>query len=201
MTRAAAKPSWPLDPTVWMAVAQTRGSRAAILMNLRIPLISGSWLRVSSTRPSRMTLSMMMRLPGRDNLSANWKYSGMERLSASMNERSNGPPPSAAICGKARFRLDRDKPAIFRQGARKPNRAVAAERADFEDPARALEARKNVQELALRRSDGNPRETRGIAGFERGFKSRIGRCQHATDVLIGGGPKRLAFAHRFVLLV
>src|SRR4051812_13802183 len=96
VTSAMAKPSYPLLPTVWIAVALTRGSEASISAKRRTPWTLGSSLEASTTAPSRTTLSTMMTLPGRESLRAHAKYSGVLGLSASTKIRSNGPSPSEA---------------------------------------------------------------------------------------------------------
>ncbi len=65
-TTASAKPSQPFAPTVWIAVALRRGSRAISSNMRRTPTTSGSLLAASTTSPSRTTLSTMIVVPGRE---------------------------------------------------------------------------------------------------------------------------------------
>lgn len=64
-TRARAKPSYPLLPTVCTSVTLTRRSAAITSLSSRVPRMAGSVLSGSTTAPLRMTLSTMMTLPGR----------------------------------------------------------------------------------------------------------------------------------------
>ena len=63
--------------------------------------------------------------------------------------------------------LQRDHAAAGGQRARQPDRAVAGERADLEDRARALHARQQVQQLALIRRHVDGRQAGGFARLER----------------------------------
>src|SRR5581483_6632246 len=90
-TSASANPSCPLEPTVWIAVALTLGSRDSISRNVRVPRALGSPLSASRMAPSRTTLSPTMRLPLRASRSAHSRYCGLLGLSASRNTRSKGP--------------------------------------------------------------------------------------------------------------
>src|SRR4051812_44384004 len=90
VTSAIANPSYPLLPTVWIAVALTRGSAATRSMKRRMPLTLSSSLATSTTAPRRTTLSTMIIAPGRESFSAQVKYSAVDALSASIKVRSNG---------------------------------------------------------------------------------------------------------------
>jgi hypothetical protein len=64
-TRARAKPSYPLLPTVCTSVALTRRSDAISSLSSRVPRMAGSEESASTTAPLRTTLSTTMTLPGR----------------------------------------------------------------------------------------------------------------------------------------
>ena len=66
LTMASAKPSQPLAPTVWMAVALNRGSRAISSNMRRTPTTSEALLAAATTSPARTTLSTMIVVPGRE---------------------------------------------------------------------------------------------------------------------------------------
>ena len=72
-TTAIVKPSQPLLPTVWSAVALTRGSATSMSNKALTPNTSGSELLASTTAPSRTTLSQMMTAPGRESLKAHFR--------------------------------------------------------------------------------------------------------------------------------
>ena len=143
----------------------------------------------SSTAPPRTTLSATISVPGRESSSAAARYSALPALSASMKTRSNGPgtvgrqrgervaahgrpaprPTSArpgahevraGDLGVARVELERHQATAGRQRPGEPDRAVAAERAELEDRAGALDAREELEQPALRRRDRRRRQAR-----------------------------------------
>ena len=94
--------------------------------------------------------------------------------------------------------LERDQPAVGRQGSCQPDRAIAAERADFEDSARVLNARQNMQELALVWRNRDGRQAGRIARSQRRGEDRILADEQIADVIIDSQPLR--FAHKGSLI-
>src|SRR5262249_61256009 len=74
------------------------------------------------------------------------------------------------------------------QRAGEPDRAVAAERADLEDPARSLDEGEQVEELALRGRNRNRRQAGAGARAQGGIERGIGGHEGIDDVLIDSGP-------------
>ena len=85
-------------------------------------------------------------------------------------------------------RLERDQPSAGRQCPRHPDRAVAAERADFEDRPRLGELGEQRQQLALRSRDRDRRQARGVARRERAVERRVARSEQIGDVAVDGVP-------------
>ena len=66
-TKAYRNPSYPFDPTVWIAVASNRSARS-IRSNIRLlPSASADDAVASATAPPRTTLSTMITVPECDN--------------------------------------------------------------------------------------------------------------------------------------
>src|SRR5262249_33221273 len=63
VTTARMKPSYPLLPTVWRPVADTRGSRDTSSTSRRTPRTLSSSLAASITLPLRTTLSTTITVP------------------------------------------------------------------------------------------------------------------------------------------
>src|SRR5690606_3533501 len=76
--------------------------------------------------------------------------------------------------GVPRVVLQGDQPPVGGQGAAQPDGAVAAERADLQDPAGALHRGEEVQELAVGGGDGDGREPGGRAVAQRGRQGVVG---------------------------
>ena len=169
---------------------------------------------MSISFPWRTTLSTTIRLPAWARSTAALKYSGVLRLSASMKTRSKGSPRSAlsvarlsragadphldlAVEAGARdvaardlgvvlLELEADQAAVVRQRAPHPDGAVAAERADLEDPAGVDRAREQVQKLSLRGRHGDVREAGAVP--DRCLEHRVGRLQQSGRVRVDGVP-------------
>ena len=80
ITSAITKPSQPFAPTVWIAVACSRGSEAIMSNRVRVPTTAGSTLRASVTAPPRTTLSATMTAPFRPSLTAPREVARIVRL-------------------------------------------------------------------------------------------------------------------------
>ena len=202
MTSASAKPSYPLLPTVCIAVALTRGSAASTSLNRRMPCTSASLARGVDhlalahdvVDDDQAAAAGQPQRPG--------EVVGGARLVGVDEDQVERPAPSAASCGSVSSarpdaQLDdagqagagdvgagdlgvlgsassviRRPPA--RQRPRQPDRAVAAERADLQDPPGALQPGQQVQQLALVRRDtwiaGSP-----AASLARSAASSAGR--------------------------
>jgi hypothetical protein len=88
-----------------------------------------------------------------------------------------------------RIVFERDETAVRGQRARQPDRAVAGERADLEDAARAVDPRQQMKELALGRRHADRRQARRAARLLRGVEHGIGRQQQAGNVVVDRGPR------------
>ena len=95
---------------------------------------------------------------------------------------------SSRVIGAA---LERDHAAPGRQGAREPDRRVAAERAQLEDRARAVDAREQLQQLALVGRDRDRRQARCFARGHRGVQGLVRGEQALDDVVVQRAPKLL----------
>ena len=73
-----------------------------------------------------------------------------------------------------------DEPAIGRQGAGEPEGAVSAEGSDLENRAGLMNLGRRVQQLALRRRDGDGRQTGGRTGGQGGVELRV-VADHGLD--------------------
>ena len=90
-----------------------------------------------------------------------------------------------------RVGFDGDQAPMARQRAREPDRAVAGQRADLEDPLRAERSRHQVQELPLRGRHAHGRQLRLHRGVGSRLERRI-RCDHdAVDVVVDFFPELL----------
>src|SRR5204862_883496 len=69
--------------------------------------------------------------------------------------------------GVMQVELERDEPSTRRKRARHPDRAVRAERADLEDPSRTARAGEQVEQLPLRRRDGDRWQLLGDVRLQR----------------------------------
>ena len=76
--------------------------------------------------------------------------------------------------------LERDQSPVRRQRARKPDRAVAGERADLEDPPRADRTREHLQRAPL---CGRDRDRRHLRAFRRRRRAAQGRIFGTKPVL------------------
>src|SRR6266511_5667985 len=88
-----------------------------------------------------------------------------------------------------RLHLQRDQPAAGGQRARKPDRAIAAERTDFQNAPGTLQLRKDHEELALRRRHIDRRQSRLFACLERVVQRRILQLQEVSSVVIDLVPE------------
>ena len=87
--------------------------------------------------------------------------------------------------------LERHEASAQRQRASEPDRAVAAERPDLEDAARALRAREEMEQLALVGRDLDLGKT-GVAAPGQGFlERRILWHEHLVEVSVDLGPQLL----------
>ncbi len=87
-----------------------------------------------------------------------------------------------------RIEFERDETAAGRQRPAQPDRAVAGERADLEDAARALDAGEQVQELALRRGHTDRGQAGRPARLLRGIEHGVRGQEQIRDVVVDGGP-------------
>jgi hypothetical protein len=90
--------------------------------------------------------------------------------------------------------LERDELAVVRQGASHPDRRVAGESPDLEDPPRANHPRQQVQELAHRRIDLDRRQTRGIRALDGLAQRVVFRNCVADDPTVDVRPARIGHA-------
>src|SRR5262249_14857956 len=90
--------------------------------------------------------------------------------------------------GVLRLGLERDQAAPGRQGPGEPDRAVAPERADFQNVPRPLEAGQEVQQLALVWRHVDRWQAGRGAVAERRVQRGIGGYERAGDVAIDRGP-------------
>ena len=199
-----------------MAVALTRGSERQHRGEAAHAQHAGVAARTSATAPSRTTLSTMISVPGRESCSAHWKYSGVLGLSASMKTRSNGEKPSRSSLGSVsiagptlivderrhagpgdvglghlrvlRVRFERHDPAVGGQRASHPDRAVAAQGADLEDVADAVQAGEQVEQLAHARRDVDRRQAGRFARLHGRLDRRIGLDDQVREVAINRCP-------------
>jgi hypothetical protein len=75
----------------------------------------------------------------------------------------------------ARLGLQRDQATPCGQRPAEPDRAVPAQRADLENGSRALKARKQLEQLPLKRRDVVGWQVGGGAGRKRRVQRRIPR--------------------------
>ena len=209
------------------ADARPTRSSASISCRRREPSTAGSLLSGSASAPSRMTLSATITLPGcvsaqrplevvgrvhlvgvdeheveRLGLLGGELRQRVERLAdAQVDElgQARAGDVRGGELGVARVGLERDQATIRRQRARQPDRAVAAERADLEDRARADRAREQVQELALAGRDGDRRQAGGGVGRERRVEVAVARRSAARST-IRSTSLQVAVAHSLWLL-
>ena len=80
-----------------------------------------------------------------------------------MSAKPGAGDVGARDLGACRVGFERDEPAVGGKAAREPDRAVAAERADLQDAARADRLREQHQQLALVGRDIDPRQP-GVLG-------------------------------------
>ena len=159
---ASAKPSWPFTPTVWIAVALTRFSRAMISRKLRTPFTFGSVLFVVDQRAvahdvvgdDEAARARELQRPfeiGRVVRLVGVEEDEIERpLACRLRASAACRAPCRRECRRCRrsrrwrcscratsaclaIGLERDQPAVLRQRPRQPDGRVAAERADLED--------------------------------------------------------------------
>jgi hypothetical protein len=84
--------------------------------------------------------------------------------------------------------LDGDQPPVCGQRARKPDRAVAAQRPDLEDPSCAARGRQHHEQLALERRHADCRQPGRVARGERGGEHRIALDEYSGEISIDGRP-------------
>ena len=91
-----------------------------------------------------------------------------------------------------RVGFERDEPSIIRQRTCEPDSAIASERSDLEDRARALHTGQQHQQLALIRRHVDGWKSSGCARLECGVEVGIGRDELVDDETIDCGPEVLA---------
>ena len=172
-----------------MAVPSSRVSAPMNRERRRAPSTLASRPSSSSTAPSRMTLSQtitrarprqphrpgeivrVVRLVGVDEDEVERPASRHQRRQRCRaparpagRPRSDSPALSrlrARHVSVVRLEFERHQPAAGRQRARQPDRRIAAERADLEDPLGAAHADQQIEQLALRRRDVDRRQAAG----------------------------------------
>ena len=100
------------------------------------------------------------------------------RADANIHQRAEARPFQVPECdlGVLILAFESDENTIRRKRPRQPRRAVTTQGADFENPLRSRDLRKQVQQLALvgRHVDG--RKT-GSIGIFRDFPPMLGQCR------------------------
>ena len=85
--------------------------------------------------------------------------------------------------------FQRDEAPAGREAARKPDGAVAAERADLENALRAVGTREQPEQLAVRRRDADRRQSGRLARLERRGERRVRPHEGVADVTVDVVPE------------
>ena len=217
---AMAKPSQPLAPTVWTAVAAEArlggehleeaagaddagvaaggvGDRAVADHVVADDDRAGAG---EAQRPGEIV--GVAALVGVDEDEVEGAVEGGQRVEGRAGDQLD--PVGEAGAGDVRARhlgvpplgLQGDEPAALGKGAGEPDRRVAAEGADLEDAAGARHAGEEVQELALQRRDVDRRQPRCRIGGERRREGRVVSDEELRQIAVHPLPVRL---HRLAL--
>src|ERR1700722_13140563 len=160
----------------------------------------------AGTRELQRELEILRRagLVGADERRVEWPWALVDQLSEALERSADSYFYEAGEAGPfgvragdlrvSRLELEGDQMAVIGERHGEPDRAVAAERADLENPSCPADPRDQVQQLGLRRRERDRGQAGGVTGLQRGLQRAVVSDQQVADEIVDFIPAPLAHA-------